>query len=301
MLATGFQDPPYYTGAPTPCTQCHQDRYAYKIKVHPAGNAAYHNTTGSFDTCKSCHKQSLVDEHGTRRDAAGNLYNCDTCHKSTNTLVQQAIANKQKNCGACHTVGASGHGPAHDTTNLDSKCTTCHNNNLYEEHMNNTKTQTKTLTCGTCHDATAATNPIVFGAIDTENKQCAACHRTAHNISIAEKVNADIPLYSKFTWTTPIDAQIWKGESWVTDEFLNGGKVVISSRSSAVTGQDVWAFYRDNLTAAGWTAPPAPADYTSFSVTFTKGKHKAMIMFTSGELYGSSGVADSYRVIILYK
>lgn len=286
------------------CEDCHTAAYSYKVPTHSIDSSSYHITTTTFEACKVCHERSLTREHYRHTDSTGNKYTCGTCHITANTQVQQAIADKQKNCEACHKVGSDGHGPIHDTTNLDSKCTTCHNNNLYNEHIENTATQTKTLSCATCHDATLSTNPLVYGAISTDNKQCAACHHQGHNVYFAETVPSDIPLYSGFIWSMPEDARLWAGESWMPDEFLVGGKVVISNRRTNVTGDAVWNFYSTEMTANGWTmASAAPAAGSNFySVTFTKGTRKAMIWFYGGEAHTASPApATGYRAEILYK
>lgn len=284
---------------PLSCIQCHNSAYG-NIPKHPADNANYHNTTSSMDTCNKCHLSSLSKEHARRTDANGKNYDCNTCHSSTNTVVLQAIANKQKNCDACHGSNVN-HEDLHNTTNLDGNCTTCHNNSLTQEHLSNQKTQTKTLNCDTCHNNSGA---LVSGAIATDNKQCAACHRQGHNVNFTENIPADIPLYSGFKWTTPINAAVFAGENWVPGEFVVGGKVILSNRRTDVSGDNVFAFYSNQLVGNGWAlASDGPAPGANFySVTFTKGIHKAVIWFYGGEDHNVSPVSPGgYRVEILYK
>jgi transcription elongation factor Elf1 len=184
---------------------------------------------------------------------------------------------------------------------LDGRCTTCHINNLFEEHLSNTKTQTKTLTCDTCHSNTRSE---VKEAIATGNKHCAACHQQGHNMSFSEPVPSDIPLYSGFRWSVSLNAGLWAGESWA-DEFSTGGKLLISNRRTDVTGDEVWNFYRTEMSANGWTlASDAPAAGSNFySVTFTKGTRKAITWFYGGETHSASSppVPSGYRIEILYK
>ncbi|MDP2182611.1 MAG: discoidin domain-containing protein, partial [Actinomycetota bacterium] len=59
---------------------------------HESHNAATYNPTG----CKGCHFMYLDDEHIKLG------MTCDTCHKSTNTLVKSAIANRDRKCLTCH-------------------------------------------------------------------------------------------------------------------------------------------------------------------------------------------------------
>lgn len=281
------------------CDWCHNSTYSYKIPVHPEDNAGYHNTTTSMDMCKSCHTPSLTREHYRHTDDNGEKYNCDTCHASTRAEVQSAIADKRKDCGACHNAG---HEAQHDTAVLDEKCTTCHKNNLVQEHLSNTTTQDKALTCDSCH---SSSDPAVSVAITNGSKHCASCHSTGHNMNFVESVPSDIPLYSGFKWSTPLDAGLWAGESWVPAEFNVGGKVLISNRRTGLTGDDVWDFYRTEMSANGWSlVSDAPATGSNFySVTFTKGDRKAVIWFYGGEDHkASSPVLDSgYRVEILYR
>jgi len=288
------------------CAYCHNETYSYKVPGHPADIDGLHDVTTLAQDCRNCHNPSLSVEHPLHLDPAGQPYDCNTCHNSANTLVQQAIANEQKNCEACHTQ--SNHETLHTTTVLDSNCTTCHINSLTQEHLNNPTTQTDAVTgqvnpwtCDTCH---ASTNGVVSGAVATGNTQCAACHRQGHNISFVETVPSDIPLYSGFEWTTPIDAAIWNGESWMPEEFLTGGKVIISNRRAEVTCSDVWAFYSSEMGVRGWTlasGPPA-AGADVFNVTFTKDTHKAVIWFYGGAGHTETPVLPAgYRIEVIYK
>ncbi len=87
------------------------------------------------------------------------------------------------------------------------------------------------------------------------------------------------------------------------DEFLNGGKVVISRRGTDISGDAVWAFYQAEMAENGWVlsseAPAAGANL--YSVTFTKGIHKAIIWFYGGEAHNAEPAAGGNRVEILYK
>jgi len=103
VLSSPYGHETYWEGR---CDWCHSAAFAYKIPVHPANNEEYHNTTAPMDNCRPCHVTSLTREHAQRTDSAGDKLNCQTCHASPDRNVQLAIANKQKNCDACHgTVG----------------------------------------------------------------------------------------------------------------------------------------------------------------------------------------------------
>lgn len=322
-------------GNPYDCTTCHQSTVAgvvYAIANHQKDCSACHSSTnhesshtppGLTSDCTACHKDSLTQEHlnnpTTQTDANGNIkpWTCNTCHQSTNQTVTDAVYNKNSSCSACHT-GAD-HESFHITNELDSNCLTCHKNSLTQDHMNNPLTQIRTdpltgqpvkLTCDTCHKST---NPDVTGAIATDDKQCAACHATAHDVNLVEKVPVDIPLYPApettpaIIWSQPLDASFWAGESWMPDEFLVGGKVVMSSRSTDanMTGDKVWAYYSNKLVANGWTvASQAPASGSNFfNVTFTKGtNHKAVVWFYGGSAHNAEPVMTAgYRIEIVYK
>ncbi len=289
------------------CEYCHNDTYSYKIPSHPADIDGIHEAGLAAD-CQKCHQSSLSVEHPLHTDESGVAHDCRTCHASTVSEVVYAIDNSLKNCDACHTQ--SGHQAQHTTTALDSNCTTCHINSLTDEHLNNPKTQTDSATgqlkpwdCNTCHASTRAT---VVGAVYTANRQCAACHQAGHNMNFAEPVPENIPKYAGFNWTAPQNAFLWSGESWMPDEFLVGGRVIISSRRIDVTGDQVWAFYRDEMAARGWTlaseAPPAGADF--FTATFAgANNHKAMIWFYGGLTHNPSDevLPAGYRIEVIYK
>jgi len=276
---------------------------------------AVHTPTGIEQGCTGCHIDSLTREHldnpTTQTDSATgqiNPWTCGTCHASTVTEVVYAINNSLRNCDACHTQ--AGHQAQHTTTALDSNCTTCHINSLTDEHLNNPRTQTDSATgqikpwdCNTCH---ASTRNTVVGAVYTANRQCAACHQAGHNMNFAEPVPENIPRYAGYTWTAPQNAFLWNGESWMPDEFLVGGRVIISSRRADVTGDQVWAFYRDEMAALGWTLESdAPSVGTNFyNVTFTgANNHKAVIWFYGGLTHNASDeiLPAGYRIEIIYK
>lgn len=315
------------------CSVCHSDSASQTVKeavsdgikdcsachgANPGDHEQYHTPTGIEIGCTNCHIDSLTQEHlNNPTTQTGNSWTCDTCHGTdARQEVLDAISTGNKDCGACHS--SANHQVVHQTTNLDDKCTTCHNNNLVDEHLTNAETQSdpddptklKGWTCDTCH---ASTNAVVVGAIATNNIQCAACHRSGHGFGFTENVLADIPLYQNaedpaypngYIWSPPQDAFIWAGESWMPDEFLVGGKLVMSSRRTGVVAQEVYNYYFGALTAKGWvgtsTAPGFADNF--FDVSFTKDRHKAKIIFYGGAYHDASPVVPGgYRIEILYK
>ncbi|MHB9093375.1 MAG: FlgD immunoglobulin-like domain containing protein [Eubacteriales bacterium] len=313
------------SGQPFNCNTCHQSTvtgvvYAITNGIKNCGachiqasHEESHAPTGIAQNCTSCHIDSLTQEHlNNPTTQTGNAWTCDTCHGATvSQTVGNAVYNKDKSCTTCHTQ--ANHDDLHATTALDDKCTTCHINNLTQEHLNNPKTQTDPVTnqpkpwnCNTCH---ASSNQTVAGAVYVGNMQCAACHRQAHNMTIVELVPSDIPLYPGFIWSVPQEASIWAGESWMPDEYLLGGRVVISNRRPATNGivdsvyGPVYDYYLLNMAATGWTGiSPAPTSPDYFNVSFIKGTHKATVWFYGGSNHNASPVLDAgYRIEVIYK
>jgi flagellar hook assembly protein FlgD len=292
---------------PTICSVCHNSNYPL-VPGHPSDLGVLHNTEVSAD-CLQCHKASISTEHPRHLDDNGIPLNCNTCHQSSDPVVQQAIADNNKSCGACHT-GTSNHEALHETTLIDANCTTvsgCHKQSLTEEHLNNPVTQTdqvtglpKNWTCDTCH---TSTKPNVLGAIATNNKHCAACHTQGHNFNLAEPIPADIPLYPGYLWTAPQDANLWAGETKVPTEFLIGGKVIISNRVAGVNGAQITDYYINEMFNQGWTET-AITSYSGPAVClqYAKDSRKAIIW-----AYGGSYLDDpielpgGWRIEIVYQ
>lgn len=276
------------------CTECHRSNYP-DIPRHKADNTAAHNITTDLGSCQNCHQASLTTEHLQRQDDTGTPLSCLTCHKNATPSVQQAVGEGLKNCENCHSQ--ANHDELHVNTVLDDKCTSCHINNLSREHLSNSKTQTKTLTCATCHN-----NQSALGAIAAGDQNCAACHSQGHNLLFAQKVPADIPLYPGSQWSLPEKAVLWLGESWMPAEVNSAAKLVISNRRQDVTGDQVWTYYENEMQANGWTAasnPPVGAE--NYSVQFTKGNRQATLWFFSGPVPGTSQPASGgCRIQILY-
>ncbi|MHB9010400.1 MAG: cytochrome c3 family protein, partial [Carboxydocellales bacterium] len=119
--------------------------------------------------------------------------NCLKCHDSTQANIKTAITTQKTNCDACHTV----HGdPAvlHNTVfvlNPTMPCATCHQSRVDNEHMGRKSPTTgQQYTCDTCHKST---DPLVQGAIVTNNTKCDACHVTRHTNVQSVHVSNYIP------------------------------------------------------------------------------------------------------------
>lgn len=276
------------------CTSCHNSDLAWAIPTHGSANELnVHNNTQMAEECKSCHSAYLTREHNVYVEGSGVAYNCNTCHKSTNTTVQNAITSKNRTCAACH--GTQVDHEALHINSLDNNCLTCHKSSLTSDHF-----ITANLTCEACH---SSSKPSVIKAIAENKKQCVACHTTGHNLPLTDPVSSDIPLFSGLAWSQQLDARIFSGESWMSSEFLDGGKVIISNRAD-ISCPTVWAFYQQEMAARGWVLanvePFVPVD--SFTATFTKGTGKAIIWFYAGENRATTPpLLKGSRLEILYK
>lgn len=249
-------------------------------------------------TCNDCHSIYLTREHN-RKNKDGVQITCATCHSSTDPKVQQAISTKNLDCLACHTQ--ADHEAVHND-GMDANCQTCHSAALTSEHLNNqTTTAGKNLTCDTCH---ASADKRVQRSVAAGNVGCGACHSTGHNIPLAPQVPKDLPLYSEFVWSTPIEADIYTNETPAVNEYA-GGQVVVSNRVSGITADTLWGFYSEQFTAKGWTlksgAPEPGAPY--FSAVFTKASRQVTVKCFNTENSDGLGspLASGYRLEIWYK
>ena len=278
------------------CTDCHKPEFSYKIPMHATDNAAYHNTTTTFDTCESCHELSLTREHNRYKDDAGNNYTCFTCHQNTNPDVKLAIENKQKNCEACH--GAATHETVHQTSNLNANCANCHLSSLTMEHLNNPVTQTQTLTCDSCHQNN---KKEIRRTIAAKSVSCAGCHKQGHSVRFVESVPGDIPLYPGFSWTTPLEVDLFKDETG-TPAGYETGLMVLSSRRKNITAEEIWGFYLDSLTSQGWTPVtlPEPGSVVSTAEFISRDRSLTLKYYNTLRNTGT-GAEVGYRIEIWYK
>ncbi len=307
-------------GPHTNCDTCHSKPLVVNVTVN--GTVYQKNLyelarmTPKNYSCLDCHntQNNLAPKHyamfdGEPTEVTGLHPGCDTCHTPGTEFVNKVsgIITNLKNgaqtydCTECHQgdILEKGHlGP------LDDKCTQCHSKTLTQDHLKNPITQVNNqsnpLTCGTCHKSTSIEVRL---AITTGNTNCSACHDSAHNMNIVPQVPSDIPLYTGYQWSIPEPADIWASEPWMPAGY-EGARLVISNRSTSVTGEAVWNYYKQSMAANGWTLPATEPDAASnfFSAEFTKDKRKATIFFYGGEKHTASPlVSTGYRTEILYK
>lgn len=249
------------------------------------------------DGCNDCHSTYLTREHN-RVSKQGVQLNCTTCHASTNPTVQQAVYAGNKDCSACH--GQADHQAVH-VSGIDGNCLSCHKEALTLEHLSNATTSGKNFNCDTCHASQAKE---VKRAISANNLSCAGCHKSGHDVILADKVTADIPLYDGFRWTTPIEATVFTGESSAPAGY-EAGQVVMSDRRTDIAVSQVWNYYNQQLTTGGWTvntgAPAAGA--VNIAAEFVKGNRALTLKYFNTETGNGTGQPQSggYRIEIWYR
>lgn len=148
-------------GGKVGCSDCHGPIHADVSGKHRVGFGGY-----SLQ-CGTCHQGMLDMEHS--RHGIG----CDSCHKSGKQEIRAAVANKRKDCRACH---GSIHGMAEVSiahganfiSNPRFDCSGCHSNNLVTEHTN------RSLDCNTCHS-----RPV------RSAKDCGSCHIVHRDVNEA--------------------------------------------------------------------------------------------------------------------
>lgn len=103
------------------CKTCHNSELAWAIPAHGSPNEL---NVHSYDLlqadCRKCHSSYLTREHNVYVEGQGIVYGCNTCHKSTNGTVLQAISSHNRACSACH--GSLGD---HETVHLSSVDKAC--------------------------------------------------------------------------------------------------------------------------------------------------------------------------------
>jgi hypothetical protein len=122
---------------------------------------ASHTTTTDFTTCAPCHNPVISTEHVDRGLV------CDTCHASTDPDVENAIADGNTDCWACHDYATS-HEAIHTSTIAGTYCENCHDSNLVAAPHGD---------CASCH---SSTDPLVVAAIAAGTTGCKSCHPAAH-------------------------------------------------------------------------------------------------------------------------
>ena len=189
------------------CEACHT--------VHPVKTAlTQHDSTDVYAVntdvnCASCHDRNLRAEHmdnPARTTLTGQPITCDTCHGSSNSIVQLAISTGNNKCDACHTYPTTKHQPAHttnvyttDTTRTDD-CSMCHVQSLTDQHVGRVNSATgQAMDCNTCH---ASADANVVNAIATrQTTSCEACH-TLHPVKDVTQLHDSVN-FTNNTYTDP--------------------------------------------------------------------------------------------------
>ncbi len=248
--------------------------------------AAVHKPQQDFVSCSRCHSQYLWREKGRFG------HQCAICHNSTDPKVSAAMAKGSTNCSACH--ANSDHEATH-TGNIETKCAQCHNKVISTEH------QARGLDCYTCHKSS---NKYVQRAITANNLNCPACHNQAHGILIVDSLPAGVPVWDKFQWSAPVEAIL----AYVDQDIPPGyedGQLVMSNRNRNVTAGQIWDFYSNSLSQAGWALSSAPyaEGSTNLSAEFSKDTRKLTLKAYNTLSNSGTGVPleSGYRVELWYK
>lgn len=147
------------------CSACHSGHAEQYQNYHLTDWSGY-----SSSNCSECHSNDLLTQHTGKT--------CDTCHKSNQATVRQAVLTGNARCDACHTIHGNLSGTHVITYQQGSDCVVCHKTDISEEHLKNLTSLGKTnLSCESCHQSS---NPAVQAAIATRNNDCSACHSTIH-------------------------------------------------------------------------------------------------------------------------
>jgi hypothetical protein len=247
---------------------------------------------------KSTWSNVYIDDISVTGATTTYTMDCNTCHLSSDTSVKAAITNHSTNCSACHS--AVDHEALHNGS-LDISCQKCHKQVLTQEHMNNPVTTAgKNFDCNTCHSNTTSQ---VQRSLALGDLNCAGCHSTLHNFGAAEKTPADIPLYTGFSWTTPMDTAIFAGEPNIPSGFEQGW-VLISNRKTDVTCLQVRNFYKTRAAVLGWTvgSDSAPSSATVDTIQFTKQNRMLVLRVYNTKLADGTGQQGlGYRIELWYK
>ncbi len=159
----------------TNCDACHT--------VHGDPNVL-HNTAFVLNPtmpCATCHQSRVDNEHLSRKSpTTGQQYTCDTCHKSTDPLVQGAIAANNTKCDACHTTRHTNVQSVHVSNYIPNStvdCAGCHTATKAE--FTNTADKARHAIAGTTSLATDGT--YVGGYNKTSTLDCRGCHNATNS------------------------------------------------------------------------------------------------------------------------
>ena len=146
-------------GTTVNCVNCHGS----------VNHVAQHDKAQAAPECAQCHTKSVLDEHLTRTST------CATCHSSSRTEVQSAIAAGRAGtvvtCVTCH--GQYNHPTAHTgKVNVPyDECSGCHAAPLTDLHAQ------RGFQCAACHSSTnSAVTAAVQKGLGGQPVVCADCH-----------------------------------------------------------------------------------------------------------------------------
>lgn len=172
------------------CSSCHSTLPYKHQPEHTATSADY----ATLD-CSGCHS-SATWTNATAKLTDVHNNNCNLCHASANSVVNDFIAGKQGqnntvySCEGCHTTGGAQtketvhkpeHKAKHSATGMN--CSSCHSFNLTAGTVGDISTIHKNG-CATCHSATAPDNVKLAIALkkgqDNAVYSCEDCHGSIH-------------------------------------------------------------------------------------------------------------------------
>lgn len=142
------------------------------LTCHP-GEPLAHDTT-SPETCFTCHNEPDYSGTGEQTSPIGDCVECHCWVHPADRLVPYE-------CEFCHSSQWTGRIANHDLplgvyhrTTTDMSGCACHSASLTKEHFRRTEDEGASLTCETCHSASAPA--AVLAAIENADVSCGACH-----------------------------------------------------------------------------------------------------------------------------
>lgn len=188
------------------CIACHDLSTHFDKRARTVTNHTSNFMAVPEIDCSACHiggSDALPLEHfkaGSTVNGGPGPFTCDSCHASTDPLVQLAVSSNNTDCDACHAYPPVLHQPNHTVVQYNTdparteNCASCHTTqDIKVIHVNvlNKKTN-KNMTCNSCHGPAA--DPVVKAAITAgaASKECATCHNTSATTAGLKPVHSDL-------------------------------------------------------------------------------------------------------------